>query len=78
MRGAQNSQSLMLSTLFLIEGALHYERDTKFSELFLVEGAPWGALYYERDTKFQEPNALNTLYSSPSDQIPAMTSSFVF
>ena len=27
---------------------------------FLVEGA----LYYERDTKFQEPNALNTLYSS--------------
>ena len=60
MRGAQNSQSLMLSTLFLIEGALHYERDTKFSELFLVEGAPWGALYYERDTKFQEPNALNS------------------
>ena len=38
---------------------------------FLVEGA----LYYERDTKFQEPKCSQHSYSSPSDQIPAMTSS---
>ena len=47
---------------------LHHQLRRRF---FLVEGA----LYYERDTEFQEPNALNTLYSSPSGQIPAMTSS---
>ena len=34
----------------------------KILRAFLVEVA----LYYERDTKCSEPNALNTLYSSPS------------
>ena len=49
---------------FLVEGALYYERDTKFQEPkcsqhgFLVEGA----LYYERDTKFQEPLVEGALY----------------
>ena len=38
---------------------------------FLVEGA----LCYERDMEFSEPNALNTLYSSLSEQIPAVASS---
>ena len=35
MRGTQNYQSLMLSTLFytaVVEGALYYERDAKLSE----------------------------------------------
>ena len=32
------------------------------------------AVNYERDTKFQEPKCSQHSYSSPSDQIPAMTS----